>query len=527
MRMLRHELMPENGSDAGPSLTPDAFQSWLAELPLTKAVESAHALAGQAVRVRTGEPSLRKRARLLDLLAETADRLLPLIEDKLGRATLPLSHSNCALYNEGDRLLKEMAASYVDVAFSISDRWLGLGNARQLQNATLRGVLAHTRQLQLAHLVYGKVTPNTWFALHRLYRLAREGSFARLRLDNAPESIERLYLKALLMAFADPARLAAGELDRVRFYIERYGELARILDAAEGYTGKAAGGGLFLIQSDSDVPGRSLAKWHDARPGARDFVLDCSKLVAQVVSHIKGLEANLVPARLGLPVVARHPQYLAMLRTLRHGWGAPPTRRHQRARFHPRVDLVAGFEPLWQFLSGPAYRRRQDEQADVGAPPDEMSEWAILNESPVGFAIQFVAGTNLEVRVGELVAIRPHERGAVLMCIARRASSSRGKKLTLGIEVLAPKPVAITVPLATAPTGGLRAASGSIRQVRAVLLLKVPTRDNAPALIAAADTLWPGIEFTVVNRGKSTRLRIARRLEKTATAELFLLERGV
>lgn len=519
--------MPENGSDAGPSLAPDAFQSWLAELPLTKAVESARALADQVARVRSGEPGVRKRVRLLDLLAASADRLLPLVEDKLGRAALPLSHPNCALYNEGDRLLKEMAASYAEVAFSISERWLGLGNARQLQNATLRGVQAHTRQLQLAHLVYGKVTPNTWFSLHRLYRVAREGSFAQLQLENASESIERLYLKALLMAFADPARLAAGELDRVRFYIERYGELGRILDAAEGYTGKAAEGGLFLIQADSDVPGRSLAKWHDARPGARDLVLDCSKLVVQVGTHIKGLEANLVPARLGLPVVARHPQYLAMLRTLRRGWGAPPTRRHPRSRFHPRVDLVAGFDPLWQFLSGPAYRRRQDEQTGVGSPPDEMSEWAILDESPVGFALQFVAGTDMEVRVGELVAVRPHERGSVLMCIARRASSSRGKKLTLGIEVLAPKPVAITVPLTNAQTGGTEAKPGGMRQVRAVLLLKVPTRDNAPALIAAAETLWPGIEFTVVNRGKSTRLRIARRLEKTATSELFILERGI
>lgn len=95
----------------------------------------------------------------------------------------------------------------------------------------------------------------------------------------------------------------------------------------------------------------------------------------------------------------------------------------------------------------------------------------------------------------------------------------------MGLEALASRPLAITIALPD-PQALRRGESGPMRQVRAILLLKLPSQKNAPALLAAHDEVWPGIEFTVTNRGRQTRLRVARRLEKTASAELYLLERG-
>ena len=213
----------------------------------------------------------------------------------------------------------------------------------------------------LAYRVYSGGSRSAWTAMHRLYRIARDGGFAGETIDNG-YTVEQLYRRALLMAFADPARLRPGELDRVRFYIERYGELAVLGDAASTLTGKAASGGLFVVGREDTVAGRSLAKWHAMQPTAQDLILDCSALIRTVGEHVKGLDANIVPAQLGLPLVARQPQYLAMLKSMMGGWGAPAMRKFHRARFHPRVDLVAGFESAWAFLDGPAYRRRQTER---------------------------------------------------------------------------------------------------------------------------------------------------------------------
>ena len=522
MRLLRQYLMPESAQSDGPALTPDELQKWVAALPQDKPLEAARALADVAERIRLREPSVRKRIRLYDLMHETAGQVMQVIEAKLGRASLPLSPLSEALLEQGNRLLREFGVGYTSIAIDVSGKWVGLGYARPLRNATLRGMQSHARRLMLCYRVYSEGSRTAWASMHQLYRIARDGGFVAETLDGRGVPIEQIYRRALLIAFADPARLAPGELDRVRFYVERYGDLAAFATPDSIAPGKAAKGGLFLIRPSDTVAGRSLAKWHVTEPAPHDLILDCSALNAKVAEHIVGLESNIVPAQLGLPIVARQPQYLAMLKSMMGGWGAPSMRRFHRARFHPRVDLVAGFEGLWTFLSGPAYRRRQHERHDVEIAADETSEWAILNESPGGFALRLVAGGNMKVGVGEVVAIRPHERGTVQACMTRRALSARGRKLVMGLEVLASRPVPVTISVAESQSR----QRGARRDVRAILLLKVPPHDNAPALIAAPDTVWPGIEVTVTIRGRRTRLRVSRRLEKTATAELYLLERG-
>ena len=211
-----------------------------------------------------------------------------------------------------------------------------------------------------------------------------------------------------------------------------------------------------------------------------------------------------------------------MLKSMMAGWGEPAMRKFHRARFHPRADLVAGFESAWRFLDGPAYHRRRCERGEPETVAEDVSEWVILNESPSGFALRLVNGGAMEVRVGELVALRPHDRGTVQACLARRALSAKGRKLLMGLEALASRPLSIRFSVPETQTG----RRGAMRQIRAILLLRMPSQKNAPALLAAHDTVWPGIEFTVTNRGRKTRLRVARRLEKTASADLFLLERG-
>ena len=362
MRLLRQYLMPESAQADNPALTLDAMQAWLAKLPLTKPLDAATAIADQAARVRARETNVRKRIRLYDLLYETAAQVLPQIEEKLGRASLPLSPQADALIEQANRLLKEFGHGYTTIAVEVSSKWLGLGFAKPLRTATLRGLASHARRLMLAYRVYSGGSPSAWAAMHRLYRIARDGGFASEHIDNG-NTVEQQYRRALLMALADPARLGPGELDRVRFYIERNGELAVLSDAASTLTGKAASGGLFVIGREDTVAGRSLAKWHAMQPTAQDLILDCSALTRTVGEHVKGLESNIVPAQLGLPLVARQPQYLAMLKSMMGGWGAPAMRKYHRARFHPRVDLVAGFEfdvdlPRRSGLSPPANRTK-------------------------------------------------------------------------------------------------------------------------------------------------------------------------
>lgn len=507
-------LMPKDCCGPAAGCAADALRAWLGSLPVDSPPEAVPLLTARLRTLARENHNLRTRLKLLELAGATADALLPLVEETLSRSSLPLAPERASLLAETNALLKELARAHGAIAREIAARWLGVGFAKPLRLTTLRGAQYSTRRLTLAYRVYALGARSAWQDLHGLHRIAREHGFAAEPVAGEKETVEQLYLRALLLALADPAHLAAGELDRVRFYLERHGHLATLQECGATLPGDPPPG-LFLVQPDAPLPARSLAKWRHLTPRAGDLLVQCGPLVAKVQEHIGGLERSIVPARLGLPIVARHPQYLAMLRHLAQAWGAPPSRRHVRARFHPRAILSAGFAELWERLSAAVGRAAPREA-------DGSNEWIVLNESPGGFAVRLLAGAAEGVKVGEVVGLELQDKPGVHVCLARRALSGRGGRLELGLEELCPQAAPATI---NAPDPRAR-GPGILQAVSVILLLRMPARRNAPALLAAPETVWPGIEFSVVNRGRHTRLRVARRLEKSGSFELFALERG-
>ena len=57
-----------------------------------------------------------------------------------------------------------------------------------------------------------------------------------------------------------------------------------------------------------------------------------------------------------------------------------------------------------------------------------------------------------------------------------------------------------------------------------IFLPRLPAIGNAPALIAAPDSVSAGMEFAAVHRGRHTMLRIDKSIEKTPSCEVFSLE---
>jgi hypothetical protein len=148
-----------------------------------------------------------------------------------------------------------------------------------------------------------------------------------------------------------------------------------------------------------------------------------------------------------------------------------------------------------------------------------MTEWTVSNESPDGFALRYVSGNTREVRVGEIVAIRPRDNAAIHVCIARRAATAYAS-LELGVQVLASRAMAATIDLpAGKPPGTV-----TRRLVRVIFLPRLPAIGNAPALIAAPDSVSAGMEFAAVHRGRHTMLRIETSIEKTPSCEVFSLK---
>ncbi|MBS1138087.1 MAG: hypothetical protein H6R11_2041 [Proteobacteria bacterium] len=516
--MFLQQLLPNGTRLAFHDLQPDEMESWLETLPSAQPGEAARALVAQLAELRRTNLTVRSRLKLLELMRDKAESLLPGIQQRLDGASLPLPPTLQQAVIDGNSVLKALSLGYAMVADAISGKWSGLGFQKPLLLAVTQGLRLNGRRLELAYAVYARGSRSAWTELHRLYRLVRAAEAASMPAEGAEELPERVYVKALLLAFAEPTRFAPGDLDRVQFYLERYGHLAQLEPAS---TLQAAGErGAFLIREGATEAGFSLHRWRDGPWQPSDLVLRCDPLVKKLVGQIDGLERGIMPAKLGLPRNASQPEYLALLRELAKLWSAPPSRRHPRTHFRPRVDVVLGCTALRAFIAGPAFRRRTQDGPVSADAEGEMTEWTVTNESPDGFALRYVGGNTGEVRVGEILAIRPRGSSAMHIAIVRRATSTVAS-LEIGVQMLASRAAAATVNLPG--EGGPQSAVQ--RQVQAIFLPRMPAFDNAPAILAPPGTIGYGIEFTMPCKGRNMLMRVARCIAKTPTCEVLVLEK--
>lgn len=480
-------LLPEGGQSFAAGLHPEMLRAWLTAHAGMPPAEAAAAIKEQLQRLAAA-PGLRLRMRMLDILAEETRRIAGSVEADLDRAHHPLSTALRGQVVAGNNLLKCHAQSYRAVAEKLLVGWLRWGNGDLLRHALRNAMDLERRRLLLAHRAYAPGSKSAWRSLHRLYRMARSA-----RLDgNAAEdaiAIRHQYLKTLLLALAEPAQLAPGELDRIRFYLERHAGLAELRDLASQapWSNAASAEGCFLIRRNEEGPGRSLRKWHQIEAQGGDLLLDCGPLLKRMHGQIDAIERGVLPSKVGLPSVAHRPNYLAMMKGLLTLWSAPPVRRFPRQHFKPRVELATGLDDLWTLLSGAPPRRRRG--AAAPHPPEagtvELSEWSVANESPTGFALDYLSGDSGTLAVGMLAGVRSPDRGQTHICLVRRLVSGDARRTELGLQKYAPCAVPTTI-----TWGGGAAAPRP--PVRAIVLPQVPSLGGAAAVIAAPGALRPG-----------------------------------
>lgn len=513
--MLLNSLLP--AGNAAVALAPDRFQAWLGSLSSDRPAAAARALASELQRLRN-TANIRTRLKLLEAANEIVQKLLRESDRELDRASLPLPPDLQQLFVAVNGLLKALATLYAGITDEISGKWIGFGFNRPLRHALVRAMQFQAHRLGLAYRIYARGSKSAWSELHRLYRLSRMGGFATGKPKSLDTSAEQIYVNALLLAFAEPTKLAPGELERISFYVERHAKFAQIEEAPHSKPPAGQMDACFLIKPKEARAGRSLVRSANAALEPGDLVLRCNRLLAKLQGQIGGLERGIEPIKLGLPLAARQPQFVSMLRNLHRLWSAPPLRRHSRQHFKPRVDIVVGFDALWHFLAGPAFLRRTADPNGLKRQP-ELSEWAIGNESPSGFSLQYIGGNCGPVCVGELVGLRPREQSTVHVCVTRRVVSNNLQGIELGLQKLAP----LAVPTIITPLPRDAEKANKRQSVRAIVVPRLPAHGNALALVVPPKVLEPGLQIRIPREGQEVKLAVAASIEQCPTCEIFSL----
>lgn len=489
----------------------DALQSRLAGLAGEDPPQALMRVHEALRDVLSAETSLRRRLKLLQVLGERAEPALLAVEYSLDNATLPLSNHLQQGANSANHLLKVFGRGYADIAARITGKWSRFGFVTPLRFAVSRAMRAEARRVGLAYRVYSRGSSSAWVQLYRLYSMARLEGIDKAAAEQNVPTPHRIYVDALLLALAEPNALSPVERRLVRAHIETYGALAKIKPANVVSGSRSA---RFLVRPGARSPAHPLRRLRPDTIKPTDLVLDCARLVPVIEGRMVEMQNERLVVK-PPQVRKRLVESAAVLTKLNVAWNAPRGRTNHRVSMRPRVDVVVGFDSIWDYLAGPAFRRRIEDEPDTSVPLDlGQSEWSVLNISPEGLSLRYISGDTARISVGELVGVRQRDRRALDICIARHVQTADSNDLLLGLEGLGPRALPVRL--------GTHVGTKELR-FKAIVLIKMPKLQDAAGLLAPPESITIGTGIRVREAARELQTRVERKIDKMASCELFML----
>lgn len=461
--------------------------------------------------VLSSETSIRHRLKLLNVLGERVESALVAVEYSLDNATLPLSGHLQEIANSANHVLKVLGRGYANIAARITGKWTKFGYVTPLRLAVSRAMRSEVRRLNLAYRVHSRGSISAWVQLYRLYSLARLEGIETASSQRDQLAPHRIYVEALLLALAEPNALSPVERRQVRAQIEKHGTLAKI-KAAGAVSGSRRA--KFLIRLGARTPTHPLRRLLPGTVKPNDLVLDCARLVAAVEDQVAQIEDE-TPLVEPSPAHNERTASADVLRRLSVVWSVPRRRSNHRIDMRPRVEVVVGFDSVWNYLSGLSFRRQIEDAPGSPVPPElTQSEWSVLNISPDGLALRYISGDTARISVGELVGVWQRDRQALDVCIARRVQSTDAKDVLLGVEALGARAV---------PVRMVWRVGNRQQRFNAVVLTRMPKLRNAPGLLAPASAVGVGTQIRIREADHELRMRVERKMSRIMSCELYQL----
>ena len=528
--MLRRLNVPAiEEKPANPAETrPRQLQELIAGLPHNNHRAAARLLLDELEKLNRQAFPVDVRLTALELYRPTILNAVLGLSRQYCNQSLPLQETAKSQADLAQQLFIELAIGYKQAILTEEDRLFTIGDDNQLALLVQRAMDALGRLLRIHHLTYSAPPAGIWSELHLLYLHALQLSLQNLSVPDESEesSINRAYKHALLLSLANPSHLNSVDIERVIDYLDRFADLAQLHPL--GIPEKSAG--VFLIHLKTDAPPIPLAKNSRDADARTDILLITIELARQVHQHIKDLQADSRPIILDLPNEAMVDQrYRDMLQHLLKQWGNPPKRIFQRAEKNSNTNLCVGMTALHFFLGEENSRTSKNLTSDAtrvevsftNSPIDSGSaamfksaRWVVVNESPGGLALSASSLAHGNLRVGEILGLKPEHASQWGVAILRWATNAENGALQIGAQMIAPtaKPVEITT-------------TDEPQHELALLLPELTTLKQAATLVTTRGIYKPARTLRLNENGKTADIMLTRLVERTNNYERFQFSR--
>jgi len=491
---------PEQNAFSNPAVErdPKRIGRLLAQLPVLNVAESAATLLTMLPALNEERVATKERLRLLELYRAPVVSIFNSF-DRASLRHIPLSQQRRQEITEAvGRLYLEMASGYKIIVREAHAGGLNPAKNPAVLLAMRRAMEFITYALMHSFRMYGTPPPFAYLELNQLYLYAEhcgvaDQAVAAERKAADGVSLQQLYVRIMMLAVADPYRLADGEADRLFGLLKRCGDACTVSQAPAA--GRDAEG-CFAVDLGGDRPPQKLASSKFA-PDAQPRFIDASSALAAMGQEIRRREPAAQTAE---------DSDQRLLDKVTPNLQAATSRRHERHAVRREADAALGLEAVHAVLSG----LRQ-----AAAPG--MESWLILNESASGYLLARQGVPLDEARVGEVVAIAAARGGEwrepPLVAVIRWLRGDGAARTEMGVETVA----AEAVPVTCSPgAGGDDFPPQSGLFLPAIRALEIPA-----SLLVAKRVYSKGRVITVVTGQKRVDVQAAHLLAETAYFDRF------
>lgn len=346
---------------------PKMIHAWIEALPLTNLGDAAHEVFQMLTSINQAELAVSERFKNMELLRRATRHLLAMLDERLGKARLPLDEYHEGIARLVEQLQIKLFVGYKTVLEQLHSESVASSLMhRGMRLDTLHRLFFLLGQLQLsAYRLYRPQPPYFWREIHGLYHYACSHQLhhkvvANENTDVRPKSsIEEQYLQILLLELAHPYQLKQGEADLVHRWVQLWSGYCDMRPA----TGTPAADDVFVIAKGNDRPPLPGAKARES--GATDgWVLDLNRLDKQlhdVMARQSGAERG--GRAIGVSRDAQDELPADVLQRLIAAWGMKSERNEERRDAEGSVRVSIGLESIYILLGGEStetYRKSRE-----------------------------------------------------------------------------------------------------------------------------------------------------------------------
>ena len=430
-------------------------EAWLARAALADARQACRELTGLLESLEEVSPAEAAYVEVLERLREPIVVAQSEHGKKFAGRPLPLKDYEIGAFEQVYDLWTTLGRAYKRLLRSaVEDASPDLVDKKAL---LAQRALDCVAELMMVHYRARRELENElWQDLHQLYEAAERAGVTMTTVSAGHRSksvstCNEVYVRALLLALANPPGLATRELQWTRRWASMWAYKVDLVAAAEDAQGYAV-----------DLAGNQPPAWikADAATSTTRF-LETANLRRSVRSRVKKLESGVDPQTLGLGKDCVQPDVGRLLAQLARVWvEVPAPRQFTRRLVAARAELVSGLESIHVAISGKAfksagagrhwdYSRRDAEQIAIyqGARASESDDaaaaaaafaaekWETLDESANGFRIRR-KGPGERLSLGQLVGLRPAGARGFILSEVRWLMAGIDGSLTVGASAL-------------------------------------------------------------------------------------------